>query len=500
MKKFIFILLAIILASLLILGMTSCNNPKNETANDKNNGENAQPPDGLALGNDGGGDTGAEAEIREEIPDLDFKGKTFTILAPKHGLYMEYYFAEEENTGDKMDDALWRRQTNVESRFNITIEPIIRTTDIKAIFGMVKKSILADDDAYQLVLTHNQAGVYELSCGGFVQDWNTIPIIDLEKPWWTQRMNDALTVNGALLPATSDFILFDPLVIYFNKRMAQEFDMGDIYQIVRDGKWTWTKLTELAKQAPKDLNGDGKMNKEDQYGLVTHVGWRLLASQSACDMYQTRIGDDGYPEYALKNEKYGNLLNMLYELIFDGNQTFRGDWNDSYVEDPPITMGSDRALFIIDPLCSAKRYRVYDVEFGILPYPKYDDAQQGYFSYSQTGFMMIPNTADPEFVGAVSEALAAESYRLTVPAYYDVVLTSKLARDEESVDMIDIIFRGATTDFGQVFSNWHALGEALPNILAKKSTDYVSFIEKHEESYNKHIRGVYDQIRDHYGN
>ncbi|MCL2159117.1 MAG: hypothetical protein FWH48_06905, partial [Oscillospiraceae bacterium] len=108
-------------------------------------------------------------------------------------------------------------------------------------------------------------------------------------------------------------------------------------------------------------------------------------------------------------------------------------------------------------------------------------------------------TASPEYAGAVSEALAAESYRLTVPAYYDVLLTSKVARDEESTEMIDIIYKGAVYDFAMNFGNWTPISFAVSNILGtKKTPDYVSFMEKNEPAFNKQMQKVYDQIREHY--
>jgi hypothetical protein len=162
-------------------------------------------------------------------------------------------------------------------------------------------------------------------------------------------------------------------------------------------------------------------------------------------------------------------------------------------------MSSDRALFHVDPLSAGKRYRAYDVEFGILPFPKYDEVQSEYLSLSWNGFIMIPQTADPELAGAVNEALAAESYRLTVPAYYDILLNSKVARDVESTEMIDIIHKGAVYDFALNFGNWNSISLSISNLLnTKKSPDYVSFMEKNEGSFNKQMQKVYDGIRKNY--
>lgn len=501
MKKITPILFLLILTFLFIFipNIISCgdNDSKNKTDQNIPADENMQDND----------NPGSESEpqnprlaIKEDIPELDFKEKIFNIIYPTWSMYEYYYFAESE-IGENMNDAIYRRTKNVEERFNITINPVTKGY-IETVSPAVSKSVKAGSDDYQMALTHCMRGVPEMSTGGLVYDWNKIPIVDFEKPWWNQRMNQTMSVDGILLTAVSDFIIFDPNVIYFNKGMAKNLDIGDMYQIVRDGKWTWTKLMELAQLASKDLNGDGQFDKEDQYGLVTNLAWMMNSAVQACDMYISRIGDEGYPVNNLNNERFGNLINTLYELIYVGNQSFIGTWDPNNLADvyeSQIPMSSDRVLFHVDPLSAGKRYRVYDVEFGILPFPKYDEAQEEYLSLSWNGFIMIPRTADPELAGAVSEALAAESYRLTVPAYYDVLLTSKVARDVESTEMIDIIYSGAVYDFALNFGDWNAITFAVDNILnTKKSPDYVSFMEKNEGSFHKQMQKVYDKIRENY--
>jgi len=438
--------------------------------------------------------------VADDIPALDFGGKNFTIIYPTWSMYNDYYFASEE-IGEKMNDAVYKRTQDINERFNVNINPVTKGY-IETIYPEVSKAVKAGSDDYQMALTHCMSGVPDLTSGGYVQDWNKIPIVDFTKPWWNQTMNQTMSVDGILLAAVSDFIIFDPNVIYFNKGMAKDLDIGDLYQMVRDGKWTWDKLTELAKTASKDLNGDGKFDKDDQYGLVTHIGWMLESAMQSCDIFVSKIGDSGYPEDNLNTERFGNLINTLYNLLYVGNQTFIGDWdanNPAVQFEAQVPMSSGRTLFITDPLSAGKRYRAYDVEFGILPYPKYDEAQQDYLSLSWNGFMMIPRTADPEFVGAISEALAAESYKYTVPAYYDVLLTSKVARDVESTEMIDIIYKGAVYDFAMDFGNWNALTFPIENILkTNKTPDYVSFLEKNEGSFNKQMQKVYDGIRKNY--
>jgi len=498
MKKIIALSFILILMLLVILFVTSCSGESPQ-----NNTDNIAKPDSPQDENKSIIESTTEnprLAIKEDIPeDLDFNGKKFNIAYLTWGMFNDYYFADEE-IGEKMNDAIYRRTKNVEERLNIKINPIGIDENIQP---PLSKSVKAGSDDYQLALNHCVGGVVELTTGGIVQDWNKIPVVDFTKLWWNQRMNQTLAIDNILLTAVSDFVIFDPNVIYFNKGMAKDLDMGDIYQLVRDGKWTWDKLSELAKLASRDLDGNGIFDENDQYGFVTHMDWMLGDTIQSCGMYITKIGEDGYPVNNLNTERFGSMINKLYDLIYVGNQTFLGAWDsnarpEQRPNESAVPMSSNRALFHMDPLSAGKRYRAYEVEFGILPFPKYDEGQTDYLSLSHNGLMMIPRTADPAFVGAVNEALAAESYRLTIPAYYDIVLTSKVARDDESAEMIDIIYKGAVYDFGYNFGQWNPISGAVTNILGAKSTDYASFMEKNEDKFNKHMRNVYDKIREQY--
>ena len=50
------------------------------------------------------------------------------------------------------------------------------------------------------------------------------------------------------------------------------------------------------------------------------------------------------------------------------------------------------------------------------------------------------------------EALSAESHRVVLPSYYELILKSKNTRDQESLEMIDIIYEGRLYDFASIHS------------------------------------------------
>lgn len=488
-------LIFLIVISMIVFNLASCNNNSVDDQTDKgevitnNISEEAEP-----------GNTDPRLAAKDNLTDnLDFGGKNFNILYPTWSMYMDYYFVEDQN-GEVLNDAIYKRQKSVEERLNVSINYISKGY-IDRIGPEISKIVKAGTDEYSLAFTHCIAGIPELI--GNVYDWNAIPYVDFTKPWWNQQMNEELSVENVLLLAVSDLIIFDPNVIYFNKNMIQELGLESPYEVVHSGKWTWDKLTEMAKQASKDINGDGQWDKEDQYGLVTHVEWMLQSALQGCGMTTVTKMNDGELKLNLHDQRFGQIIDVLYDLVYDNTITYLDSWdanNLSTKYESDVNMDTNRVLFITDPLSVGKRYRTYNVDFGILPFPKLDEKQDKYRSLSWNGFMVVPYTADIEMAGAVSEALAVESYKYVVPAYYDIILTSKITRDEESRDMIDIIYGGACYDFAMNYTAWAEMSQAIPGILSKKNKDYTSYVEKNEARFMTTLQKAYDKIVDSYIN
>ena len=94
--------------------------------------------------------------------------------------------------------------------------------------------------------------------------------------------------------------------------------------------------------------------------------------------------------------------------------------------------------------------------------------------------MVIPKTvSDTEKISIIIEALAAESYRSVMPAFYEVSLKTKYSRDEESEAMLDYIRDGIIFDYG--YFNSSVAGDLAyigSNLYASKNPNFLSYYEK----------------------
>jgi len=107
--------------------------------------------------------------------------------------------------------------------------------------------------------------------------------------------------------------------------------------------------------------------------------------------------------------------------------------------------------------------------------------------------LSVPLTAtDPDFIGTITEAMNAESYKTVVPAYYDTALKVKGARDEESVAMLDLIVNSRVFDFGYVYDGWAGCSFFLTNIINDPTLKLASYWESNEKAVTGHYNDVID--------
>ena len=81
-----------------------------------------------------------------------------------------------------------------------------------------------------------------------------------------------------------------------------------------------------------------------------------------------------------------------------------------------------------------------------------------------------------------------------VPAYYEKLLGGKFARDDDSVEMLDIIFDSLVFDIGFCYDNWVGCYSALGTLLNQGSTDLVSFAASRMSTYEEHYRTLFDSV------
>lgn len=427
----------------------------------------------------------SETDEMHAIDKDDYDGRDFVILYPYIQLYRNFLFSEEIS-GDIVADTIYQRDQDINEYLNINIKPyqVPNWTDY---YQPVLKTVQAGDSSIDLFLTHCHGEVLNTVKMNLVRDWNKINYIDMEKSYWNQEINTMLEFAGALPLAVNDFIIPDVSVLFFNKEMVENYELGDIYQLVRDGKWTYDKMIEYSEKVVADLNGNGIFGEmEDQVGLYTMINWQLSSFETAADVYTASKKNDEL-EFTLNNTRTLKFIEKMHTLLYT---ELSYTWENSAATDlnqggvSPVKFEEGRALFALMGSTEASMYRQADLDFGIIPIPKLDELQENYRCLTWSGFMGIPQTvSDPDLVGKVAELLGYYNRYNVMPEFYNKQLMVKVARDNESAEMLDIIYNNIVLDFGITlsFSN-------MAHDIIIQNENFVSYYERNEQSWLNTMR------------
>ncbi|MGM9625590.1 MAG: hypothetical protein ACI3XM_07765, partial [Eubacteriales bacterium] len=307
---------------------------------------------------------------------MDFNGDSFTIYRYDWGMLREYFEAEEQN-GDILNDTLWAREQKVMDLLNIDIQYDNPDGVDFNLVSRVRTQVMAGDQTYDLFLTHCCMENSTMAAAGYLYNFHDLPNIDLSQPYWNQNMLETIDINGFLPFAFGDYMIPDPDVIFFNKKMLADYDLPSPYDMVKNGTWTWDALMQLSSSTAKDLNGDGKMDDSDQYGFIGELDWQFDGIMQSTDEYLISRASDGTYAFNPLSEKTVNMIQKLSSFIYDSGYAYtylyKKEYDVNYGMEPPVSFKDGKALFFMVPMNTASAYRDTAVDFGILPFPKYDE-------------------------------------------------------------------------------------------------------------------------------
>ena len=471
-------------------------------------GESGTPAADTAALTDSPGQTEtAEAETQPSfdpmIEAVDYGGTHVGILTPQTDSYcrlIDDISAETEN-GNALNDAIYRRNSKIMEKYNVVFDVYIGDVDSK-----VKKAVKAGSDEYGFIFNGLNANT-SLGAEGYFIELGIMPHIDLEKPYWSRAIMDDMRISRRNFFGVSDLTIqayFASGIVYFNKALAKEYNLRDPYQTTRDGKWTLDELISLSHAVSGDVDGNGVLDEKDRYGITfNNFAWQILFYGSG-ETFVKKDSDD----MLVWNGGGSRLLNVLQKLMpISQDQTvtlysenYKAVGGEYRIEVCRNAFNEGRALMWLEAMYGVPALREMENDFGILPVPKYDEAQADYGAFIHTthsSSVAVPTTIkSSEMIGAILEDLTYESSLTVRPAFVETTLKGKYARDNESADMIDLIINGIRTDYGLLL-NTYGLGTDgdMRKLMDSGSADASSVLAKNEEKYVKVLEKYNDLVR-----
>lgn len=455
----------LLLALLMTLPLASCGNTETETNVDTT----------------GNNTTIAETETQDplrDLPVIDYEGYNFRMLIRNNEDWIGDQIAEDM-TGETVNDAVFKRNSETEDRYNISITHTPSSdsnyeTDAKPL-------ILAGEDAYDLVVPHPRVA-HSYANEGLVLDWNDFKYVDLTKEYWDQDAVESFQMPGGLFCCIGDIshqAVGASNAMLFNKDYFDENNIEYPYDLVKSGGWTFDKFAEMAETYSRDLNGDGIMDEDDLLGYVTFywIGPIQAFYSSGARVIEKGSSDYAFSVYNERSltmfEKYFKLLNSDYTVI----DTKSGD---SFTCTTTAMFREGHALFADVNIFLVLTLREMEQNFGILPWPKLEETDDYVANVDAgTNLFTVPITvSDTDRTSLILETLAILGREYVIPSYYEVALKTRDSRDIESADMLDIIVSNRVFDLGYYNT---AMGGAYASHfaeLAKNNTeDFASWYD-----------------------
>ncbi len=415
---------------------------------------------------DTSGDTSADTTAPSEsgpksgVPEeFDLGGETiniwYTTVASNNRELLSDIAGEL--TGETMDDATFNANRAVEERLGCLLNYYDSGVASRDTGTAIRTLMMADDTTYDLY-HGTQWNTAILTMEGLFANMADAPYLSLDAAWWDGAFMSEMTADDDQLYGLAGDFAIDRTrclsCVFFNKNMFNDFwgDPNALYQTVLDGEWTWDKAREMAKEVYLDVNSNGSVDYD-----TDRVGWLLMDGNNndgiAYGMGYEVVGrgDDGALALTVQSEHNAKLFEVLYQVAFETEGTMTRTEADTEHRDK---FEEGDSLFLFGFFYTGEFLRAMKDDFGIIPSPKMNSAQENYYSsvHDIMRLMFVPvNCQKTEAVSAYLEEMAFEGWQSIVPAYYDILLKEKVARDDESAQMLDLIRDNMNADPSYIY-------------------------------------------------
>ncbi len=430
-------------------------------------------------------------ELHPHIEKTDYATE-FLISNQADVNEMDYHWVEE-SAGDAMSEAVYNRQQRIRDYLGVELFATYAGSHTTYTDGF-KTAVKNKDDSVHLLMTHVHSGIPGLINGKYLQDFNKIPEIDLSADYWSHEFMEDLSLAGRVYLGNSRFNILYTHVIAFNKPMMTQYEDSmdsTVYEMVDSYQWTLDQMIGLANRVYIDVTSDGK-TEDDTFGIAGTQWIEFIGFLHASDI--NIISQDESGTYAvsvyneLNNERTAALIEKLSAMVKSDSAWFRYRAEKT----PLVPLHTGRALMTLEGTTFLPELCNYDIEFGILPYPMFDESQKdvGYRHLQWGGYLAIPSyLKDPQMVGETVELLAYFSDEVNT-TFYEKLLGKQVADIPADRKILEMVWDTICAEFGQAYCE---VGESMlymmPQLTWEHSSERLaSYVSAKETVINKAIK------------
>lgn len=445
-------------------------------------------------------ETEVEKRFLMRFDNTNYDGYEFKVMCMDSGnngtdRFLQEIFVESE-TGDVIDDAVVTRNRLVEEKLNIIMKPIGYSETV--ILKNAQTSIMAGENVFDIINIYKR-DYNALISENLLRDWDEIPIWDHMQVWWNGKCYEDMRVKKHLFGMSGSMLISDiddTIAAVFNKKIALDYNLNNLYDIIKNKTWTLDTMIEMVTQISDDLNGDGQYTEEsDLFGYIEDPSSMTMNWIFSNNLKIGEVDEVGQYSITVDVDKVQNVLEKLYTMFSTKQYALT---NIGLFEGLPY-FEENRVFIYAIILRNVEALRGMDIDFGIIPYPMYDENQENYYTHVGVGspVIQIPitNNDNDERLGTILEALAETSHEYVLPAYYDIALKTKISRDNESSEMLDILLSGRRYEFSYYyFFTKGGVENIIRQLIVDLKVDFTSSLSRSSEKITSGYQQFLDKI------
>ena len=371
---------------------------------------------------------------------LDVSGYTFRIMGsndvfPKTNEDGSYVNQNAQELAEKLED--------LEEKLGITIEKLDGGSLEQVTTAALSGDLLAD------IIWMHQQGYWPAAKQNALLPLDDEKLVNAglnyadETRWyqpavkWTALFDKTwgLRVASKYVAAPTGYF------VTFNKDICASAGYNDLYQLVRDKKWTWDVYREIARKATKDTNSDGV---PDIWGTGA-TAWGNEAISNGVQF----VGEvNGKWQMTIDSDAGIRALQFLYDMNYgdgtrldEGSGKCREAFANGTIAFNWSTMGH------IDGPTSSIFGANHD--YGIIPMPMGPDATE-YYSMTDNNNAFVIQAAHKDLDKAVA---ILNEWALIVndtESYLDILDDGRCRTEEDKQMMVEYIFPAFTLNMGKM--------------------------------------------------
>ena len=439
-----------------------------------------------------------ENEISPEIPAVSYD-RTINILQ-RVGPYKEEWDSDAEKT-DVLSDALYTRNQYLKDKY--TIDFAYHNVAIGPDSNIVKASLLSDMPSYD-IMTYSPLFLSSWAQSDLLAQIDDLPYVDFADPWWYGDIMEDITVDGSCYFAIGSAnlcSLWTANGVLFNKTMFEQFYPGQsLYEEVTNKNWTLETMLTYAENIYADTDGISGVTADDRYGIV-YAGAVWYPLFYGTGMRLATKNADGDYVVDLTSENVVNRITTIVNLC--NNRDITREFNANDDKDEWFHFANGNALFLPESIAATNTCRKNMTDdYGVLPTPLLQAGQANYYApihpNHSSAFAIGKNIpqSDWEMLGAIITDASYMAKKVQWPALYETVLKGRTAKDNDTLEMLDILYTNLVLDPLLLYDNGNDVDNKIRALIADNgATSVYTELYALSESTAQDLMNVVNQLR-----